>query len=210
VDDHEVLGVGPDASPDELAAAYRMLARRYHPDQHPGASTVEREIWAARMAEVNAAYARLTGASKPVRPPVPPPNRPATGQVAPATEPVAAARPVATPRPDLGWVFAVLGLAVVVVVLGVVVVVLLLASSNDPGGGPSTTAGPTPGAPPTLVVAEWAVGNCVAGGSVLVPVPCDQPNEGRIVRAVASPTDCPPEAEWWAEHALRVFCIDAG
>jgi hypothetical protein len=30
---HEVLGVAPDAGPDEIRAAFRRLAGRYHPDK---------------------------------------------------------------------------------------------------------------------------------------------------------------------------------
>ena len=47
---HAVLGVAHDAPPDELAAAYRDLAKRWHPDRGGGAEA-ER-----RMAEINAAY----------------------------------------------------------------------------------------------------------------------------------------------------------
>jgi hypothetical protein len=47
---HAVLGVDPDAPAAELAAAYRELAKRWHPDLGGGADA-ER-----RMAEINAAY----------------------------------------------------------------------------------------------------------------------------------------------------------
>lgn len=36
-DPYEVLGVQPDASEVVIRDAYRALARRYHPDLHPGA-----------------------------------------------------------------------------------------------------------------------------------------------------------------------------
>ncbi|HEX7301170.1 MAG TPA: J domain-containing protein [Solirubrobacteraceae bacterium] len=49
-DPFSVLGVTPDASADEVAAAYRRLAKRWHPDR----SGAQRD--AARMAEINAAY----------------------------------------------------------------------------------------------------------------------------------------------------------
>lgn len=50
VDPFSVLGVSPEASPEEIAAAYRRLAKRWHPDRRPGPEA------AARMAQVNAAY----------------------------------------------------------------------------------------------------------------------------------------------------------
>jgi DnaJ domain len=49
-DPFAVLGVEPSASPEEVSAAYRRLAKRWHPDRAGG-----REA-AARMAEINAAY----------------------------------------------------------------------------------------------------------------------------------------------------------
>jgi hypothetical protein len=53
VDPREVLGVGPGASAAEVAAAFRRLAKRWHPDlaDTPGA--------ADRMALINAAYDAL-------------------------------------------------------------------------------------------------------------------------------------------------------
>lgn len=56
MDPHAVLGVKPGASPDELGAAYRDLAKRHHPDLGGGAAA-ER-----RMAEINAAYEVLRSA----------------------------------------------------------------------------------------------------------------------------------------------------
>jgi hypothetical protein len=46
---HEVLGVAPNATPEEIAAAYRELAKRFHPD-------VAGDEAVPRMAEINAAY----------------------------------------------------------------------------------------------------------------------------------------------------------
>jgi hypothetical protein len=50
VDPFAVLGVAPDAGERELAAAYRGLAKQWHPDRG-GGERAER-----RMAEINAAY----------------------------------------------------------------------------------------------------------------------------------------------------------
>jgi hypothetical protein len=49
-DPFAVLGVRRDASPQEVAAAYRRLAKRWHPDRSPERGAV------GRMAEINAAY----------------------------------------------------------------------------------------------------------------------------------------------------------
>jgi hypothetical protein len=51
---HAVLGVPPGASEDEVAHAYRELAKRFHPDHRPDDPDAVR-----RMAEINAAYALL-------------------------------------------------------------------------------------------------------------------------------------------------------
>src|SRR5215218_1602703 len=58
MDPYAVLGLGPGASPDEVAAAYRRLAKRFHPDRAG-------ERGARRMAEINAAYDRLRDVQAP-------------------------------------------------------------------------------------------------------------------------------------------------
>jgi len=52
VDPFTVLGVAPGASPDEVAAAYRELAKAWHPDRRG-------EAGEERMAEINVAYELL-------------------------------------------------------------------------------------------------------------------------------------------------------
>jgi curved DNA-binding protein CbpA len=57
VDPHAVLGVAPDATDEELARAYRELAKRHHPD-HAG------DDGTARMRHLNEAYAAVRAARR--------------------------------------------------------------------------------------------------------------------------------------------------
>jgi hypothetical protein len=50
MDPHGVLGVSTTATPDDIAATYRRLAKEWHPDRGGGAAAE------ARMAQINAAY----------------------------------------------------------------------------------------------------------------------------------------------------------
>jgi DnaJ-class molecular chaperone len=57
VDYYRLLGVKPDATPEQIHAAYRRLARAYHPDIHPGSSAA-----VVRMARLNVAKSVLLDA----------------------------------------------------------------------------------------------------------------------------------------------------
>lgn len=58
-DPYKVLGLGPDASDEDVKRAYRRLAKKYHPDLNPG------DEWAAKkMQEVNAAYEQIKNPDK--------------------------------------------------------------------------------------------------------------------------------------------------
>ena len=54
-DYYEVLGVGKDASDDEIKKAFRKLAIKYHPDKNPGDKEAE-----AKFKEANEAYSVLS------------------------------------------------------------------------------------------------------------------------------------------------------
>ena len=58
-DPYKVLGVSPDASDDEIKRAYRVLAKKYHPDLNPGDAEAAR-----KMQEVNAAYEQIKNPEK--------------------------------------------------------------------------------------------------------------------------------------------------
>jgi len=58
-DPYKVLGVGRDATDEEIKQAYRRLAKKYHPDLNPGDQEAAR-----RMQEVNAAYEQIKNPEK--------------------------------------------------------------------------------------------------------------------------------------------------
>ena len=57
-DPYEVLGVGPDASDDEVKRSYRDLARKYHPDNYQNNPLAD--LAEEKMKEINEAYDAIT------------------------------------------------------------------------------------------------------------------------------------------------------
>lgn len=58
-DYYEILGIDKKAPQDEIKKAYRKLAKKYHPDMHPGDKTAEE-----KFKEINEAYEVLGDAEK--------------------------------------------------------------------------------------------------------------------------------------------------
>ena len=57
-DPYTVLGVGQDATDDEVKKAYRELARKYHPDNY--ANNPLADLAEEKMKEINEAYDTIT------------------------------------------------------------------------------------------------------------------------------------------------------
>jgi len=53
------LGLTAEATPEQLRAAFRQLARRWHPDRHPAAGERTRAALCRRFAEISSAYQEL-------------------------------------------------------------------------------------------------------------------------------------------------------
>lgn len=56
---YTTLGVGPDASEEDIDRAYRQLMGKYHPDKVAGAAEEIRALAETRAREINAAYDRI-------------------------------------------------------------------------------------------------------------------------------------------------------
>lgn len=54
---YEILGVDPNASDDEIKKAYRLLAKKYHPDSFN--DNPLKELAEEKMKEINAAYEEI-------------------------------------------------------------------------------------------------------------------------------------------------------
>jgi DnaJ-domain-containing protein 1 len=57
---HDVLGVSPDATHDQIVSAYRARMSEYHPDKVASLGPDIRALAEQRAKEINAAYAEAT------------------------------------------------------------------------------------------------------------------------------------------------------
>jgi hypothetical protein len=57
---HDVLGVSPNATPEEIKQAYRQLAGQYHPDKVAHLGEEFRQLAEKRFKEIQEAYQKLS------------------------------------------------------------------------------------------------------------------------------------------------------
>ena len=62
--EYDVLQVPYDARPQEIRAAYKRLAQKYHPDRFADTDPVIQELAKGKMAEINGAYEKIIGHMK--------------------------------------------------------------------------------------------------------------------------------------------------
>jgi hypothetical protein len=185
---YDVLGVSQHASVEDLRRAYLDLARALHPDRTLGASATEAELASRRMQEVNeawrvlrepasrAAYDRaLVGGRRIARPSSPPRH---------------AAGPVEEDDDDLDLPFTSapaqagdIGVSVVralpwLAVTAILVIIFVFTAFAGKHGAKST---------------DDLVGKCISSGnaSAVNAVPCQGPNDGKVVLVVDRASLCP-------------------
>jgi hypothetical protein len=59
-----LLGLSGEPAPEAIRAAFRQLARRWHPDRHPDAGELTRAALCRRFAQISSAYRELLSASE--------------------------------------------------------------------------------------------------------------------------------------------------
>jgi molecular chaperone DnaJ len=181
---YERIGVSPDASRDQIRAAYRRLARRHHPDAHEGDNN--------QMAALNEAWRVL--------------NDPARRAMYDASLRTAARPAAATPapepddldddfdddeRPIVGHRRGGFPLPLVLVVALFAMIFVITAYAYQRSG---TVNGPAPTIPVDGVI---QIGSCVHIGddAVARETPCGAPYSGVVVAFIARDGRCPPSTE---------------
>ncbi len=218
---YEVLGVAPTATPEALRRAYLRQVRLWHPDLPNG--DLERmrainEAWntlsnpllrgaydrelARRLRQV-AQHTAAKGAASAARQPSwvkKPQNSPKA-----KTQSQPQARPQPAPQPmelvGIGWRW--IGV-VASVLVAVAVAVIVIATSNIDNSDPSNLVQVS--AP--VSQAEPEPGDCFLKEiAVLVPVSCEDPNDGQLVRWISLGAPCPPDTDLhWVRSSQRAVC----
>ena len=94
-DPYAELQLSPDAEPELIKAAFKALAKKYHPDRY--SNPREKARAEERMARINEAQRMLQSGQ--YRPPPPPATSPSPGVGAPPSEPPPPPRPTPPPAP---------------------------------------------------------------------------------------------------------------
>jgi hypothetical protein len=205
MDPFELLGVGRDATPEQVEARWRGLARRLHPDQYPAADEAERARLTAAMAELNQARHAALAALR----------RPSTTAAQDPTMARAASTSRSVPQPPpappgAAWFVTAVVLGAVLLLVAVIVVVVLASSDDRPAAATPTPAvdSTMPPGPPTTLFVDWTIGACISDGEFVVPVDCREPNAGRIVLRTTAPEFCPDWSESFVRVDADVWCVD--
>jgi hypothetical protein len=194
---YDVLGVAPDAAPEELRRAYLELARRLHPDRISSTTSpadadrsVRRmqrvnEAWGvlrdpARRSDYDRALARTTVAALPMSPPA---------RWAPAEDADLGPDPD-TPIPHPLAAPGDIGIVIVRIAPWLVLATILVAIYVFTAFARSDRPAADPGRLLDRCVSIDA-SSVVAASSVIAAVSCDDANDGRVERVVHTSGECP-------------------
>jgi hypothetical protein len=118
-DPYQLLAVGPDATVEQINAAYRKALRRQHPDTRTVSEPTPRDptmadLQAARAQLLRRARARLNRESTAPAPPEPEPRVAPRSRTTASDQSVPASRAVPVSRPRRGWAVRLDGIDIVV------------------------------------------------------------------------------------------------
>lgn len=212
---YEVLGVPEDASTEQIRRAYRALVRRYHPDHlaASAANPASRAEAERHIRELNAAWQDLRDPDRRADydqrfshsrhsvaySPFPPGTEPEPPcgfdeWYADANRRQVSARVVTRQVPSSKPIRIRLLIGVGVIVLVGILLIVALTGKSD--GGPAPAVGR---------------GLCVRveTGPQTVEVPCEQPNDGRVLSQVDVPGECPngATARRLSAQDARLTCL---
>ena len=194
---YDRIGVSPDASHDQIRAAYRRLARRHHPDADDGDTD--------RMAALNEAWHVLSD-----------PGRRAMYDASLRTVPrPTASSPMPEPdyadddfddddRPLVGHRRGGFPLPVLLVLALFAMILVITAYAYEKSGSVN-------GPPPTIPVdGVIQIGSCVRIGddAVARESPCGAPYSGVVIALIARDGRCPPSTDGFHDPTSDGFvCI---